>query len=225
MASVRMALKEKAPHMFTGIVQEVGTIVSAGGGRLTVAAKSITRDMTPGASVAVNGVCLTVTDFDDTSFSVDVMPETLRRTNLGRLKPGDSVNLERALAAGGEFGGHFVQGHVDDTGRIVQIQKEGDAIIMRFSAGPEVMRYIVPKGFIAVDGISLTVVERDATGFSVSIVGYTREHTTLAGKRPGDLVNLEVDIIGKYVAAFLSPEPKGITMELLREHGFAVDKS
>jgi riboflavin synthase len=209
--------------VFTGIVTEVGSIVSVTSTKLTVRAKQTLQDLQLGGSIAVNGVCLTVTAYDDKSFSVDVMPETLKRTNLGLLHPGDKVNLERPLKLNGEIGGHLVQGHIDDTGRVVQIAKEGEAILMRFQAEPEVMRYIVPKGFIAVDGTSLTVTAKDTNSFGVSIVGFTREHTILSDKKPGDIVNLEVDIIGKYVAELGKAPGTGLTIEFLREHGFMVN--
>ncbi|MGD0780228.1 MAG: riboflavin synthase [Dehalococcoidales bacterium] len=209
--------------MFTGIVAEVGSIVSVSAGKLTIGARQTLKDLQIGGSIAVNGVCLTLTDFNDKTFSVDVMPETLKRTNLGQLHVGDRVNLERPLKLNGEIGGHFVQGHIDDTGRVVQIAKEGEAMLMRFQAEPEVMRYIVPKGFIAADGTSLTVTTKEANTFGVSIVGYTREHTILAERKPGDLVNLEVDIIGKYVAELNKAPSTGLTAEFLREHGFMVN--
>ena len=209
--------------MFTGIVQEVGSIVSVPAGKLTVAASQVLKDIQLGGSVAVNGICLTVTAFDSKSFSVDVMPETFKRTNLGLLQAGDKVNLERPLTFNGEIGGHLVQGHIDDTGKIVQIAKEGEAVLMRFQAKPEVMRYIVPKGFIAVDGTSLTVTTKDSSTFGVSIVGFTRQHTILAEKQPGDIVNLEVDIIGKYVESLSQAQSTGITAEFLQEHGFPVN--
>jgi riboflavin synthase len=208
--------------MFTGIVQEVGSIISVTAGKLTVGAREALKDMQPGGSIAVNGVCLTVTGFDDRSFSVDVMPETLRRTNLGSLRPGDRVNLERPLALGGELGGHLVQGHVDDTGRVTSITREGEAVLMGFAAPPGVIRYIVPKGFIAVDGTSLTVTDRDAGSFSVSLVDYTRQHTILGSRRVGDTVNLEVDIIAKYVESLSQKQNTGITADFLQEHGFPV---
>ncbi|MBA7711744.1 Riboflavin synthase [subsurface metagenome] len=209
--------------MFTGIIDEAGRVVSIPAGKLVIAASRVLEGMQSGGSVAVNGICLTVTDFSDKNFSVDVMPETLRRTNLGLLHSGDRVNLERPLGLGGEIGGHLVQGHIDDTGRITSITREGEAMLMRFEAPAEVMRYIVPRGFIAVDGTSLTVVDKDATTFSVSIVGYTRQHTTLADRKINDTVNLEVDIIGKYVAEFMKPQSTGITAEFLEEHGFAIN--
>jgi riboflavin synthase len=208
--------------MFTGIVQEVGSTISVAAGQLHVAAGGILKGVELGGSIAVNGVCLTVTAFDGRSFTVDVMPETLDRTNLGLLRRGDKVNLERPLALGGELGGHLVQGHVDDTGKITAITPEDDALLMKFETDPEIMRYIVPKGFIAVDGISLTVTAREARTFDVSIVDFTRRHTTLGDKKAGDTVNLEVDIIGKYVAEFVRPQSAGITAAFLQEHGFPV---
>jgi riboflavin synthase len=209
--------------MFTGIVQETGKVVSITAGRLAVAAGAVMGGLELGGSIAVNGVCLTATEVTGSSFMVGVMPETLRRTNLGRLRPGDRVNLERPLGLGGEIGGHLVQGHIDGTGRVASVVREGEALLIDFSAPAEVMHYIVDKGFIAVDGASLTVVEKGTDSFRVSIVGFTREHTILADKKVGDEVNLEADIIGKYVAEFLKPQSKGISAEFLREHGFLVN--
>jgi riboflavin synthase len=209
--------------MFTGIIEEVGSIVSVTAGKLTVGAKQTLTNLQLGGSIAVNGICLTVTSFNQRSFSVDVMPETLKRTNLGLLHVGDRVNLERPLKLNGEIGGHLVQGHIDDTGRVVQVTKEGEAVLIRFQTEPEIMRYIVPKGFITVDGISLTVTTKEADTFIVSIVGYTREHTILADRKPGDIVNLEVDIIGKYVAELQKTPSTGITTDFLKEHGFMVN--
>ncbi|MFC1990528.1 riboflavin synthase [Chloroflexota bacterium] len=208
--------------MFTGIVQEIGRVASAQAGRLVINAGEVLQGVEPGGSIAVNGVCLTVTDFDDNSFSADIMPETLSRTNLGLLRSGDRVNLERPLALGGELGGHMVQGHVDDTGRVATITRDGDSTLIRFETSPEVMRLIVPKGFVAVDGISLTVVNKDSTSFRVSIVDYTRQHTTLGEKQPGDVVNLEVDIIAKYVEQLGQNQRTGITADFLQENGFPV---
>lgn len=209
--------------MFTGIVEEVGSIVSVSADRLTVGAKETLKDLQIGGSIAVNGICLTVIAFDAKSFSVETMPETLKRTNLGLLHPGDKVNLERPLKLNGEIGGHIVQGHIDTTGTVVEVTKEGGAALMRFRAEPDVMRYIVPKGFIAVDGTSLTVTTKDVDSFGVSIVGFTREHTILSDRKPGDIVNLEVDVIGKYVAELSKVPDTGITAEFLREHGFMVN--
>jgi riboflavin synthase len=209
--------------VFTGIVQEIGTIVSVTKDGLVINAGQVLGGMQIGGSIAVNGVCLTVTRCDGKSFAVDVMPETLKKTNLGTSSIGDRVNLERPLVFNGEIGGHLVQGHIDETGKVVQVTQEGEAVLMRLKAGPEVMRYIVPKGFIAVDGISLTVTTKDADTFGVSIVGYTLQHTTLADRKPDDTVNLEVDIIGKYVAELNKPQNAGITAEFLREHGYTLN--
>ncbi len=209
--------------MFTGIVQEVGSVVSVTADKLTVAASRVLKGLELGASVAVNGICLTVTSFNDTAFSVDVMPETLKMTNLGLLKPKHRVNLERPLSFSGEIGGHLVQGHVDGTGKVARITKEGGAVRMRFETRPEIMRYIVQKGFIAVDGTSLTVTARDAAGFEVSLVKTTQELSVIAQRQPGDVVNLEVDIIGKYVENLSIKQSAPITAEFLREHGFQVN--
>ena len=182
----------------------------------------VLQGMKLGASMAVNGVCLTITDLDTNSFSVEVMPETLKRTNLGLLGDRDKVNLERPLALGGRLGGHLVQGHVDATGRVASLTRAEEAVIIRFEAPPEVMRYVVEKGFIAVDGVSLTVVDYDTSSFQVSVVDYTLKHTTLGSRRVSDLVNLEVDIIAKYVEQLTQARSTGITVEFLREHGFLV---
>jgi len=208
--------------MFTGIIEETGKVLSASATRLVIATKQVVDGMKPGDSIAVNGACLTVTDFDRSSFSVDVMPETLKRTNLGQLKPGDGVNLERPVALGGRLGGHLVQGHIDDTGRVVSLEREGDALLFRFEAPPEIMRYTVPKGFIAVDGISLTIMDKDSDSFRVSVVEYTRRNTTLGSRKAGDVVNLEADIIAKYVAQFTRPQTGGLTAAFLVEHGFTI---
>jgi len=208
--------------VFTGIIAEVGRVTRAPAGKLVVTASRVLQGMELGGSIAVNGACLTITNFNTNSFSVDVMPETLQRTDLGLLKAGDGVNLERPLALGGELGGHLVQGHIDDTGRVTSIIRGGEATIIRFEAPSEVMCYIVEKGFIAVDGVSLTVVAKDTSSFQVSVVDYTRKHTTLGNQRVGDLVNMEVDIIAKYVEQLSSAHHPGITIDFLQEHGFLV---
>ena len=208
--------------MFTGIVEELGKVISAQAGNLVITANDVLSGIERGGSIAVNGVCLTVTDFNNNSFSVDVMPETLKRTNLGLLSAGDRVNLERPVALGGRLGGHLVQGHVDDTGRVASVIWEGEAMLVRFDAPPEVMRFTVEKGFIAVDGVSLTIVDKDASSFWVSVVDYTRKHTTLGSQQVGDLVNLEVDIIAKYVEQLSQAHQTGITVDFLQEHGFLV---
>ena len=209
--------------MFTGIVEEIGKVVSAQAGRLVIGARETLKNIKSGGSVAVNGVCLTVTDFNATSFTFDIMPETLKRTNLGGLKTGDKVNLERPLAFGGEVGGHLVQGHIDDTGEVIMVTPEGDSVLMRFEAPPGVMRYVVPKGFIALDGVSLTITERDDKSFGVSLVDYTLKHTNLGSRKVGERVNVEADIIAKYVEQFLQTRSKSLTPDFLREHGFMVE--
>ena len=208
--------------MFTGIIEEIGRVISTQSGKITIAATDVLQGMEPGESIAVNGACLTVTNLNLTSFSADIMPETLRRTNLGLLSAGDGVNLERPLALGGRLGGHLVQGHVDATGRVASVIWDEGAVIIRIEAPPEVMHYIVEKGFIAVDGISLTVVTKNTSSFRVSVVDYTREHTTLGERRVGDSVNLEADVIAKYVEQLSQARSTGITMDFLQEHGFSV---
>ena len=208
--------------MFTGIIEEVGKVISAQAGSFVFAASDVLSGMKHGDSIAVNGVCLTVTDFKAESFSVDIMPETLKRTNLGLLRAGDRVNLERPVALGGQLGGHLVQGHVDDTGRVASVMWDGGTMLIRFEAPPEVMRFTVPKGFIAVDGVSLTIADKDTGSFWVSVVDYTQKHTTLGSKQVGDLINLEADIIAKYVEQLSQARSTGITAEFLEEHGFLV---
>jgi len=207
--------------MFTGIVEEIGIVKGISPGRLTIEAKKMLEDTKPGDSIAVNGACLTVTSISKDNFSVDVMPETIRRTNLGRLHYGNPVNLERGMLAEGRFGGHFVQGHVDDVGKVLSLQPEEEAVIARISAPAHLMPYMVNKGFIAVDGVSLTVIDCDDFSFSVSLVAYTREHTTLGNRKPGDIVNLEMDIIAKYVERLKQRDNHGIlTLGFLEERGF-----
>jgi len=185
--------------MFTGIVEEIGAVKAMDAGRLTIGASAVVSDVSVGDSIAVNGACLTVTEHDAASFAVDVVPETLRRTNLGALTAGSRVNLERSMPASGRFGGHMVQGHVDGTGVVRSISADGDALMMAFEASPWVMRYAVEKGFIAVDGTSLTIVHCDNFSFSVTLIPHTQANTVLGDKRVGDSVNLEADIVAKYV--------------------------
>ncbi len=206
--------------MFTGIVEEIGAVKNTAPDSLQIGAEKIFDDLKPGDSVAVNGICLTVTVISQNTFNVDVMPETLRRTGLGRLRRGDAVNLERAMPAGGRFGGHFVEGHIDDTGKILSLRPEGDAVIARIAATAHVLRYIVNKGFIAVDGVSLTVADYDSSSFSVSLVTFTRENTILGKAKQGDSVNLEVDIMAKYIEKYSRKESSGITAEFLAEHNY-----
>ena len=206
--------------MFTGIVAEVGKVISIQPDNMTIGAGQILSNVELGASIAVNGTCLTVTSFNEDTFSIGLSPETLRRTNLGTLKRGDSVNLERALKLGGELGGHLVQGHVDGIGKIAAIKPEGGATIFRFEVPAEIMRYLVEKGFIAIEGISLTITSRTTGYFEVSVVDYTRNHTNLISHKVGDAVNLEIDIMAKYAEQFMKSQHSNITEEFLKESGF-----
>lgn len=213
--------------MFTGIIEEIGTIDRIQMGRnsavLHIRAALVLNDIAIGDSIAVNGICLTVTAFHEHGFSADVMHETLNRSALSRLKPGSHVNLERAMAAGGRFGGHIVSGHVDGVGKLIKMEKDDNAIWYTIQAAPSIMRYIVEKGSITIDGISLTVATANDTCFSISAIPHTAEATTLKERRVGDLVNLETDIIGKYIEKFVcadSRKKSGVTMELLNQYGF-----
>ncbi len=192
--------------MFTGIVEETGQVQEASPERLTIRGTSALEGLRVGDSIAVNGACLTVVDRESGIIAVDVTPETLRRTNLGLLKQGHPVNLERAMAVGDRIGGHMVQGHIEATGRVVSLEQEGDSVVVSIEAPPGVMRYVVAKGFIAVDGISLTVVECDPSSFTVSVIPYTWSHTVLGSRKAGDLVNLETDIIARYVERLVKGE-------------------
>jgi len=192
--------------MFTGIVEELGTVEEVLEGGLRIRAARVLEDARIGDSICINGVCLTITRIEDGVFSVDTVPETLRRTNLGDLRPGDPVNLERALRPSDRMGGHIVQGHIEGTGTVERVEQDGPALMVYFAAPPELMRYIVKKGFIAVDGVSLTVVDRDARGFSVTVIPATQQWTTLGRRRPGERVNLETDVLAKYVEQLLHPQ-------------------
>ena len=189
--------------MFTGIIQTIGKLTNFSNDSMTFASSHL-GDAISGDSIAVNGVCLTVKTIDGDLFSVDVMPETLRRSNLGGLSEGDKVNLEEALTPNSRLGGHFLQGHIDGVGEVAKIVKDGQAILLSFTASPSIMRYIVEKGFIAMDGVSLTVTECDDQGFTVSVVQYSRDNTTLGDYRLGREVNLEIDILAKYVEKLLA---------------------
>ena len=227
--------------MFTGIIEEIGyvrhVISGSVSGEIRIGAAKVLEGTKIGDSIAVNGVCLTVTRLLGDGFTADVMPETLRRTNLGKLSGGAPVNLERAMAADGRFGGHIVSGHIDGTGTITQMRPEGNAILVTIAAAPEIMELIVEKGSVAIDGIRLTVAGAWNDSFQVSVIPHTGEETILLKKRVGEPVNLENDIIGKYVQKLLGgnyrkgegsamtpgtgkkPESR-ITMEFLAEHGF-----
>jgi riboflavin synthase len=206
--------------MFTGIVEEIGIVKETGRDRLAFEAHKVLEGTEVGDSISVNGVCLTVVSLENYGFGVNVMPETLRCTNLGSLHYSDQVNLERALALGGRLGGHLVLGHVDDMGEVLDVSSEETARIMRISAPAKLMPYIVDKGFIAVNGVSLTIANFDDFSFVVSLVAYTMEHTTLGKKRPGDIVNLETDVIAKYVENLKERKRQSLNFEFLREYGF-----
>lgn len=218
--------------MFTGIVEEIGTIRAIRRGRnsavLDIGAKVVLDDIHLGDSIAVNGVCLTVTDFNSGGFCADVMHETLNRSSLAKLQSGSRVNLERAMAANGRFGGHIVAGHVDGVGQVAAIQKDDNAIWYTIRAGAEILRYVVEKGSITIDGISLTVAKVDDQSFQISAIPHTVAVTVLHDRKVGDPVNLETDIIGKYVEKLLTPAPaagkpsptSGITRDFLTRYGY-----
>lgn len=217
--------------MFTGIIEELGTIkriaLQGASGQITIRAKKVLEGTEIGDSIAVNGICLTVTSLQRDSFTADVMAETVRRSSLSGAGNGDFVNLERAMAADGRFGGHIVSGHIDGTGKILSFRQEENAVWVEIETSRDILKLIVEKGSICIDGISLTVANVSDLGFQVSIIPHTGEETTLLKKRPGDLVNLENDVIGKYVEKLLgldvkkgrvSPGSSGITMEFLEEY-------
>ena len=214
--------------MFTGIVEEIGKIESISRGRnsavLTISAEKVLQGTKIGDSIAVNGICLTVTKLMNNAFQADVMHETLSRSSLAEAVKGSEVNLERAMAADGRFGGHIVSGHIDGTGSVVQIRPEENAVWYTIEAAPELLRYIVEKGSIAIDGISLTVAKVSEKNFQVSIIPHTRQETTLSEKQIGNIVNLECDIIGKYVERFVGGAKKQqeskVTEEFLQNYGF-----
>lgn len=215
--------------MFTGIVEEIGTLKQSTylgtWGSLEIAASTVLEGTKLGDSIAVNGVCLTVTQLASDSFRADVMAETLRRSNLGALSPGDHVNLERAMAANGRFGGHIVSGHIDGVGQIRSLVQEGNAMWVTINTPDDILLLMVEKGSIAIDGISLTVATVGQDAFQVSVIPHTGQETTLLQKMPGDRVNLESDIIGKYVQRLLGresslPPTNPITMDFLQDCGF-----
>lgn len=225
--------------MFTGIIEETGKIESVANGNksaiITIIADKVLKGTKIGDSIAVNGVCLTVTSISGNKFTADVMAETIRRSSLGTLKHGSKVNLERAMAADGRFGGHIVSGHIDGTGVIRSLEREDNAVWVEIETPDKLLKYIVEKGSIAIDGISLTVAKLTDDSFSISVIPHTGEETTLLAKKPGDIVNLENDIIGKYVERLMnfntsqkSPfdnktatsTKSNITMDFLTENGF-----
>jgi riboflavin synthase len=214
--------------MFTGLVEELGRVSRIERGepaRLSVAAKETRKDLILGSSIAVNGACLTVSRLADSSFTVDLSPETLRVTHLGQLREGEQVNLERPLRVGDRLEGHWVSGHVDGVGLIQEKSSSGDFFRFAFSHPPSIAEYLVPKGSIAVDGVSLTVVEVAEAFFTVQVIPFTYHHTTLGQKRVGDPVNLEADLVAKHLKRLLRPyqgrkEESRIDMDFLAEHGF-----
>lgn len=215
--------------MFTGIVEETGSVVRVQKGAhsavLTVQARKVLEGTRIGDSIAVNGICLTVTAMSPDTFTADVMHETLDRTGLSGLGPGSPVNLERAMPADGRFGGHIVSGHIDGVGRITDVRRDDTAVWYTVEAAPDLLRLVVEKGSIALDGISLTVAATGRNTFSVSIIPHTAAQTVLGRRKVGDLVNLETDIIGKYVEKLMGREPElktqsAITREFLTRHGF-----
>ena len=213
--------------MFTGIIEEIGTVKEVRHGHrsavVTISAEKVLPGTSIGDSIAVNGVCLTVIAMGDDSFSADATPETISRSSLGQMHRGSRVNLERAMAADGRFGGHIVMGHIDGTGKVSRVIKDDNSVLLSIEAAPELMRYIIEKGSIAIDGISLTVAEVWESGFTVSVIPHTASATTIGWMVAGTTVNLETDIIGKYAERFLMPEKrsrKGITAEMLSEYGF-----
>lgn len=193
--------------MFTGIIEEIGKVKAITRGansiRLTIAVKKILDNIHIGDSICTNGVCLTVTTFDNDSYTADVMPETMNRTNFKDLRINDLVNCERAMPANGRFGGHIVSGHIDGTGVISKMTRDDKAIRVKIETRPEILRYIVEKGSITIDGISLTVTDVSSFDFGVSIIQHTQDETTLTKKKIGDTVNLENDIVGKYIEKFV----------------------
>jgi riboflavin synthase len=217
--------------MFTGLVEEIGIIESVSKGpkssKIRIKAKEVIEGVKLGDSIATNGVCLTVTSFDATGFTVDVMAESIRRSNLSTAASGERVNLERALRLGDRLGGHMVSGHIDGMGKIESYEQEDNAVWITISASPALLRYIVEKGSVAIDGVSLTVAYVDKNVFKVSIIPHTKDMTTLLVKRVGDSVNLECDVIGKYVEKLLGIRnddgdvgKSDIDMDFLSEHGF-----
>ena len=211
--------------MFTGIVEEIGIVERigrSGTAPIAIRCRTVLDGTRLGDSIAVNGVCLTVATLGDRRFTADIQPVTLRRSNLGSLRPGDPVNLERSLVAGQRIGGHEVQGHVDGVGRVVGRTVDGGAVVARIGAPPEILRYVVERGYVALDGASLTVARLRPDGFDLSLVFTTQRAITLVTKRPGAPVNIEVDVVGKYVERLVGADAgDGVTMDLLRRSGYA----
>lgn len=215
--------------MFTGLIEEIGKVESivklTKSAKIIIKAYEVLKEIKLGDSISTNGVCLTVAEATSSSFAVDVMAETMRRSNLHSLSPGDEVNLERALRVGDRLGGHLVSGHIDGTGTVANYEKEDNAVWVTISTTPEILKYVVQKGSITIDGISLTVADVNESVLKVSVIPHTREVTTLLRKKVGDIVNLECDMVGKYIEKLLlakeqAPVKQGLDMNFLREHGF-----
>ena len=216
--------------MFTGLIEEIGILKEVRKGvksaELSISANKVLQDIRIGDSISTNGVCLTVIRFSNNSFAVDVMPETMRRSNLKNLKPGSKINLERALRLGDRLGGHIVSGHIDGMGLVKAIEAEDNATWVTIEAKSQIMKYIIEKGSIAIDGTSLTVAYVDDNAFKVSIIPLTRDETTLLSKKIGNEVNLECDMVGKYIERFTmfnitDNSPNEINMDFLKDNGFA----
>ena len=210
--------------MFTGLIEEIGAVSRRSGADLAIMAETVLESMKIGDSIAIDGACMTVAELLEDSFVVQVSPESYTRTTLGRLQAGHAVNLERAMMAGDRFGGHFVQGHVDGVGRIEKIREQGEFSMWQFKAPSAVARYLVPKGSVTIDGISLTVVDPTNDTFEVALIPETLRKTTLREKRPGDPVNMEADMIGKHILHYVQQSGtlnSGITEDFLSGHGFA----
>ena len=211
--------------MFTGLIEELGNVATLRGPELVIEAKTVLEGLAEGDSIAVNGACLTAVDFTKNSFRTQVSPETFEKTTLGNLKPGDTVNLERAMTPNKRLGGHFVQGHVDGVGEVVGVDDQGDFQLWHFRAPREVARYLIPKGSVAIDGISLTVVNPIGDRFSVAVIPATLEKTVLPLRAPGSPVNLEADMIGKHIYHFMhNGSEEKLNLDFLRQHGFAEEK-
>jgi len=207
--------------MFTGIIEEVGSVKSVGGGKIEILAEKVLEDVNLGDSISVNGICLTVVEFDEKSFKADIMPETVRRTSLIDAKKNTKVNLERALTLSARLGGHIVSGHIDGVGEITSLQEDKNALLMQIKTDKSILKYIVEKGSVALDGISLTVASVTDVDFTVSLIPHTREITNLKYKKVGSVINIENDVIAKYVEKLFKNENKGsISKEFLIENGF-----
>lgn len=211
--------------MFTGIIEEVGTIASVQRSgmsiQMNISAKTILEDVHIGDSIAVNGVCLTVVSFTSSSFAVDVMPETIKATSLQSVKNGSPVNLERAMASNGRFGGHFVSGHIDGTGTIVGKRREANAVYYTIETTPQLLRYCIQKGSIAIDGTSLTIFGLNDTSLMISLIPHTLSYSVVGQKGIGEIVNIECDLVGKYIERFMTTTKKSsITEGFLRDNGY-----